>query len=165
MACLLIFTLKLLVVTWTQTRHPSDFNTSALLWFQEGFSLLLLVFMDQWLATLACQNAPAQPDEAVALHPFLNVHVLWHLRPRKLRADGVFQESWKVLHISSCCGAFGTPEGDARQCVAKPRAKKERHQGTNRKQYSKLSANQTKGEGSKGCGTQKATHKFRSGWY
>ena len=41
MACLLIFTLKLLVVTWTQTRHPSDFNTSALLWFQQGLSLML----------------------------------------------------------------------------------------------------------------------------
>ena len=41
MACLLIFTLKLLVVTWTQTRHPSDFNTSALLWFQQGLPLML----------------------------------------------------------------------------------------------------------------------------
>jgi len=29
---------------------------------------------------------------------------------------------------------------------------------TSKGQYSKLSANQTKGEGSKGCGTQKATH-------
>ena len=30
----------------------------------------------------------------------------------------ITEAPWKVLHIASCCGAFGTPEGDARQCVA-----------------------------------------------